>query len=207
MKRKARTLLLLLLVFASLCSLPGCDMDADTTTVPADSSTGTTAPDTQPEIPDSNVTEPEVTENKSETYTAIVTNEYYNGSVDEWEITNVISESVYLSEMGEYRVYYTSSGCVATTLVNFTPDQYGYIGRLSKDDGGGLWYLSGTIKDYAESTWVFDEAEEMEVQLAGATYTLPDGAWFFGTSNMGNSFIIIVNDAEAEANKTVPFPE
>ncbi len=85
-----------------------------------------------------------VTTDAPETYTATVVNTLWDGDKDYFSITNVIEEGVYSTdEVLQLRVYYTTSNTRITTLRDFYPDEYGYVGKLSRDEFGRPWYESG----------------------------------------------------------------
>ncbi len=169
----------------------------------------TKAPTTsKPVTTDAPVTKPAETEaDAPETYTATVVNTLWDGDKDYFSITNVIEEGVYSTDEGlQLRVYYTTSNTRITTLRDFYPDEYGYVGKLSRDEFGRPWYESGTIGEYATCTYG-ENSDGEPVMKSGAYYDIPDGEWFFGTANYGNSFIVVVNCPEAMENGTVHFSE
>ncbi len=181
------------------------------TTVPttAPTTVPSTAPSTVPTEPVTTAPTQASTEPPAppapDTYTATVVNSVYDGDKAVFSITNVTSEGRYYTKDGlSYRVYYTTSGTVATTLCDFYPSDYGYVGAVTLNEwGDGPWYQSGTIKGHVHYEMA-EDADGVSFWKAGAYYDLPDGAWFFGTANMDFSFIIVVNSPADEAAGTVP---
>lgn len=150
---------------------------------------------TEPEDPTVQDTQPTGTPSTDnpEAHTVTIDRVSADGTLEDWAITNVYDESTYLSDGLQLRVLYAFSGCCATTLRDFAPYDYPYIGAYQDTDGGKFTYDYQLIAPYEQwDTYSVDG--EICRKAGGGYYNLPDGSWFFGDSNYGQSFFILVGD-------------
>lgn len=156
-------------------------------------------------VPTSPSTENPPTEGTTapQTYTVTITSENADGVSQDWEITGVYAEAVFLSDGMPLRVFYVISGSSVTTLREFDPSDYPYCGAY-RDNGDGTFSHDYSLLQ-PNGKWETYEEDGDTYRKAGGGYpNLPDGSWFFGAVQYSKSFFIVSGNSEAAANGTVP---
>ena len=139
-----------------------------------------------------------------ETSTVIISQEMAGEILDAWQITGVFAEGVgYTSYGAPLRVLYAVSGCSATILRNFYPDDYPYVGAYV-DNGDGTFNCDySQLEPYGQ--WETFDEDGMSVCTPGSGYpVLPDGSWYFGAVGESDSFYVVVGNPDAAASGTIP---
>lgn len=182
-----KKLCLFALTLALIFSMAACSENGETTKPPKTDPPTTALPTT---------TAPQ-------TYTVTITRETYEGVVEDWLVTGVYAEATFLSEGVPLRVLYVLSGSSVTTLREFETFDYPYTGAYHDNGDGTFSYDSDRLE--AHGQWETYEIDGERLWKAGGGYpSLPDGSWFFGDVGYSHSFFVVVGDAEAAANGTVP---
>ncbi len=129
----------------------------------------------------------------SETHTEIVQGMLGGEYVDYMEITDVTSVGTFPYEVTEIPVYYANGGCRVTVLQELEPGDYPYTGKFHWLSDGTFEYDHAALDAVSSLISFTDPADGIPYILPGSTYDLTDGTWFFGDSNMGESFLVVVN--------------
>ena len=151
-------------------------------------------------------TAPEPTkEPEAKTYTAYV--EDSSGEVPNvWEIKGVFAEGTYQPQNGfplPLRVFYVTEENAATLLRDLYPGDYAYRGAFYVNAAGDPCGDYNAMKPYGNFEQYIKD-EEPCIRQGGYYKNLPKGSWYFGSVRFSDGFIVVVGDADAAQNGTVP---
>lgn len=162
-------------------------------------------PDKMPEQNQSENIESSKPATEVETYPVKISMEAVYDTIDLWQIDGVFAQSVFTAqEIFEIRVFYVTEDNRLTTLSDFYPGDYPYCGAFILNDDKSISYDYNLLVPHGNIIKETDPDGEPTIKSGSYYQNLPKGSWYFGDSNMSNSFIVVVGDYEAAQNGTVP---